>query len=67
MAWAALIPVAMELLKGGEKQPQPQQQMPAPPSIGEIFKSNERGPIDHEFPTVNPFQAGPVGGGSRGM
>ncbi len=66
MAWAALIPVAMQLLKGDEKQ-QPQQQMPPPPSLGEIFKSNAVEPVKHDLPTVTPYQAGPVGGGSRGF
>lgn len=67
MAWAALIPVAMQLLKGSEEKPQQGPAMPAPPSIGEIFRSNAIAPKEHEFPTVTPFQAGPIGGGNRGF
>jgi hypothetical protein len=67
MAWAALIPVAMQLLKGEEKQAPQGPQMPAPPSIGDIFKSNAMAPTQHELPTVTPYQAGPVGGGNRGF
>jgi hypothetical protein len=71
MAWAALIPVAMQLLKGDEKQPAPAQQLPPPPSLGEVFSSNQEkydSPIQHSYPTAqtNPFSQFPIGGGTRG-
>lgn len=67
MAWAALIPVAMQLLSGGEKEQQQGPAMPPPPTLGELFKSNELAPMEHSYSTVNPYQAGPIGGGSRGF
>lgn len=71
MAWAALIPVAMQLLKGDEKQAPPAQQLPPPPSLGEVFASNQEkydSPARHSYPTAqtNPFSQFPIGGGTRG-
>lgn len=61
MAWAALIPVAMQLLKGNEQQA-PAPAMPPPPTIGELFKDNMQPVTPHTFPNSQPFNAGPVGG-----
>ena len=71
MAWAALaVPLVTSLLKGSEKQ-QPQQQLPPPPSLGEIFAANSAKysqPTQHSYPTAsNPFSQFPIGGGSRGQ
>ncbi len=71
MAWAALIPVAMQLLKGDEKQQAPAQALPPPPSLGEVFAANQAkydSPVQHSYPTAqsNPFSQFPIGGGIRG-
>lgn len=71
MAWAALIPVAMQLLKGDEKQPTQAPQMPQQPSLSDQFAANQAKydtPTQHSYPTMsNPFSSfGPIGGGSRG-
>ena len=60
MAWAALIPVALQLLKGGEEKPAPA--MPAPPTIGDMFKDNMQPATPHTFAPSQTIQAGPVGG-----
>lgn len=65
MAWAALIPVALQLLKGNDK-PAPGPQMPPPPTIGELFKDNMQPMTPHTFPTTETYNAGPVGGGMKG-
>ncbi len=70
MAWAALIPIAAQLLKGDDKQQAPAPQLPPPPSLGEVFARNQAKydqPIQHSYPTQsNPFSQFPTGGGSRG-
>ncbi len=71
MAWAALIPVAMQLLKGDEEKPAPAQVLPPPPSLGEVFASNQAkydSPMQPSYPTAqsNPFSQFPIGGGIRG-
>lgn len=71
MAWAALIPIAEQLLKGDEKQQAPAQQLPPPPSLGERFAANQEKynqPLAHSYPTAqsNPFSQFPIGGGNRG-
>jgi hypothetical protein len=71
MAWAALIPIAAQLLKGDEKQAAPAQQLPPPPSLGEVFSANQAKydqPAQHSYPTAqsNPFSQFPIGGGSKG-
>ncbi len=71
MAWAALIPVAMQLLKGDEEKPAPAQALPPPPSLGEVFAANQAkydSPTQHSYPTAqsNPFSQFPIGGGIRG-
>ncbi len=66
MAWAALIPIAAQLLKGEEKQPAPGPALPPPPSLGEVFASNQAKyqPPQHSYPTQsNPFSQFPIGGG----
>ncbi len=71
MAWAALaIPIVTSLLKGNEKQA-PAQQLPPPPSLGEVFAANQAKystPTQHSYPTAqsNPFSQFPIGGGNRG-
>ncbi len=70
MAWAALIPIAAQLLKGDEKQAAPAQQLPPPPSLGEVFASNQAKydqPVQHSYPTAqpNPFSQFPIGGGNK--
>jgi hypothetical protein len=62
MAWAALIPVAMQLLKGSEEQQPQGPAMPPPPTIGELYKDNMQPVTPHTFPNSEPFKAGPVGG-----
>lgn len=62
MAWAALIPVAMQLLQGDKKEAAPGPAMPPPPTIGELFKDNMQPVTPHTFPNSQPFNAGPVGG-----
>lgn len=70
MAWAALIPIAAQLLGGGDKKEQaPAPQLPPPPTLGEIFSANEQkqqNPMGHTAPQFNPFSQIPIGGGSRG-
>jgi len=70
MAWAALIPVAMELMKSGQQQQQaPATQLPPPPSLGDRFAANaaKYEPGQHSYLTPsNPFSQFPIGGGSRG-
>ncbi len=69
MAWAALIPIAAQLLKGDEKQQAPAQQLPPSPSFGEIMASNQAKydqPTQHSYPgQSNPFSQFPIGGGSK--
>ena len=64
MAWAALIPVALQLLKGEEKAPGPA--LPPPPALGSMFQKHGQPETQHTFPGVQPFNAGPVGG-NRGQ
>jgi hypothetical protein len=70
MAWAALIPIAAQLLSGGDKKQAPAgPQMPSPPSLGEIFAANDQKysqPSQFGYPGSNPFSPIPTGGGSRG-
>ncbi len=69
MAWAALIPIAAQLLKGDEKQQAPAQQLPPPPTFGEMMASNQAKydqPVQHTYPgQSNPFSQFPIGGGSK--
>ncbi len=69
MAWAALIPIAAQLLSDGDKKQESGPQMPPPPSLGEIFAANAKNaPQMTQFSSSqsNPFSPIPVGGGSRG-
>jgi hypothetical protein len=71
MAWAALIPIAAQLLKGDDKQAQVQPQLPPPPSLGEVFAANQAKydqPVQHSYPTAqsSPFSQFPIGGNNRG-
>lgn len=72
MAWAALIPVAAQLIGSMTKSDQPQQSgaaLPPPPSLGDIFKANDQKYQSSSPPSSfqsNPFSPIPVGGGSRG-
>lgn len=70
MAWAALIPIAAQVLgsMGKKNEPSSGAQMPPPPSLGEIFASNAKSAPMTQFstPQSNPFSPIPVGGGSRG-
>lgn len=73
MAWAALIPIAAQLLKGEEKPQAPTQMLPPQPTLGEKLEANQAkysGPSFGSRPvaeTSNPFsQLSPVGGRSRG-
>lgn len=68
MAWAALaIPIVTQLLKGDEKQAAPGPALPPPPTLGEVFASNQAKydqPAQHSYPTQsNPFSQFPIGGG----
>lgn len=70
MAWAALaIPIVTELMKGDEKPAAPAQQLPPPPSFGEMMASNQAKydqPVQHSYPgQSNPFSQFPIGGGSK--
>lgn len=69
MAWAALIPIAAQLLKGDEKPQAPAQQLPPPPTFGEMMASNQAKydqPTQHSYPgQSNPFSQFPIGGGSK--
>ncbi len=72
MAWAALIPIAAQVLGSmGKKEEAPGPQMPPPPSLGEIFAANAKNAggspmTQFSSPQSNPFSPIPVGGGSRG-
>lgn len=71
MAWAALIPVAAQLIGSMTKSsdPQPGAALPPPTSLGDIFRSNDQKysqPTQFSSPTSNPFSPIPTGGGSRG-
>lgn len=67
MAWAALIPIAAQLLKGDEPAPQPGAALPPPPTLGEKFAANQSKydqPAQHSYPSqTNPFSQFPIGGG----
>lgn len=71
MAWAALIPVAAQLIGSMTKSdsPAPGPSLPPPPSLGDVFKANDakyNQASQFSAPQSNPFSPIPVGGGSRG-
>ena len=72
MAWAALVPIALQLLDSSSKsqQPAPGPQLPPPPSLGQIFSANDQKYAQSPTfgaPQSNPFSPIPVGSGSRGF
>lgn len=73
MAWAALaVPIVTSILGSMSKKDDAKPagpQLPAPPSLGEIFASNAKlggQPTQFSTPQTNPFSSIPVGGSSRG-
>jgi hypothetical protein len=70
MAWAALIPIAAQVLGSmGKSDQAPGPALPPAPSLGDIFKSNEQKyqtPAPQFQAQSNPFSPIPTGGGARG-
>ncbi len=67
MAWAALVPVALQLLKGEEKPAASPTALPPAPSLKETLAANQAKysePSQHSYPTAqsNPFSQFPIGG-----
>lgn len=68
---AAAIPIAVSLLGAMSKKddPQPQQQGPRPPTLGETASMNTQPYLaqsNYSLPQMGTFQSGPIGGGQRG-